>query len=176
MSYHRERFVKPHRIDIRTIRHANGEPFNSIMAVVGSLLPEQRLHLIAPFRPEPLLKLLGGKGFDNETTCDSDGLWHVLFTPRPRTKTIIEPSDPLTWPTATVLVDLLETAAGKTTDVVLGRLQDLRRHEVMFALLAEEPSDLPFRLLDEGHLCFGRWAEETYRLMVLVSGAVGPEG
>lgn len=168
--------MKPVTLDIRGIPHAKGEPFASIMATVGALRPGEALLLIAPFKPEPLLRLLDSKGFDHQASCHDDSTWHVLFTPRSGADAATDASNPLTWPRPSLLVDLTTAPPGKATDAVLEALQSLLPQQVLFALLREEPAELPFRLLDEGHLCFGRWQEGTYRVMVLVRGAEQGEG
>ena len=168
--------MKPNILDVRGIPHAKGEPFTSIMAAVDALCPGEPLLLIAPFKPEPLLRLLDGKGFDHDASCDDDGIWHVLFTPRSQPAAAIDASNPLTWPKPSVLIDLSVAPLGKATDAVLEALAGLLPEQVLFALLREEPVELPFRLLDDGHLCFGRWQEGTYRVMVLVRGAATVEG
>ena len=165
--------MKPFVLDVRCIPHASGEPFATIMAAVNGLGPDQPLLLTAPFKPEPLLKLLHGKGFDSQVTSDVDGIWQVLFTPSGLAEPHIVPSNPLTWPRPARLEDLCDAIPGRVTDAVLALLKGLKAREVLFALLKDEPTDLPFRLLDDGHLCFGRWQEGTYRVMVLVAGAEG---
>ena len=168
--------MKPKTLDIRSISPAKGEPFASIMAAVDALGPGESLLLTAPFKPEPLLRLLDSKGFDHEANSDDDGTWHVLFTPRPQPEATIEASNPLTWPKPTMLVDLSAVPLRSAADAVLDALDGLSPKQVLFALLREEPTELPFRLLDDGHLCFGRWQEGTYRVMVLVRGAEETEG
>lgn len=163
--------MRPRILDIRTIAPARGEPFATIMAAVEVLQPQQSLLLLAPFKPEPLLRLLDSKGFDHRVSSDQDGTWQVLFTRRSEPALAVDASNPLTWPKPSMLVDLAAVPVGSTTDAVLEALVGLLPGQVLFTLLCEEPSDLPFRLLDDGHLCFGRWQEGTYRLMVLVRGA-----
>lgn len=75
-----------------------------------------------------------------------------------------------------MLVDLTTLPLKSATDAVLAALEGLLPKQVLFALLREDPSDLPFRLLDDHHLCFGRWQDGTYRVMVLARGAEEPEG
>lgn len=168
--------MKPNTLDIRSIPPAKGEPFASVMAAIDALHPGESLLLTAPFKPEPLLRLLDSKGFDHQANCDDDGTWHVLFTRRSQPEATIDASNPLTWPKPAVLVDLSAVPLRSATDAVLDALAGLLPKQVLFALLHEEPAELPFRLLDDGHLCFGRWQEGTYRLMVLVQGAEETQG
>jgi uncharacterized protein (DUF2249 family) len=167
--------MEPKTLDIRDIPQAKGEPFTSIMAAVDALRPGEPLLLTAPFKPEPLLRLLDSKGFDHRTSFDGEGNWHVLFTRRPQLEPTIDASNPLTWPRPTTLVDLTTLPLKSATDAVLGALEGLLPKQVLFALLRENPTDLPFRLLDDDHLCFGRWQDGTYRVMVLARGAEEPE-
>lgn len=159
--------MTPHTLDIRDISHAKGEPFTSIMAAINALGPGQALLLIAPFKPEPLLHLLDSRGFDNEATSSPDGIWQVLFRPRPLAEPETDAADPLTWPKPTVLVDLSSSRAEDTADAVLAALADMEMGRVLFAVLVGEPADLRDRLFNAGHSCFGRWQESTYRIMVL---------
>jgi len=166
--------MNPVTLDIRDIPHAKGEPFASIMAAVNSLSPGQPLLLVAPFRPEPLLRLLDSRGFDSEATSSPDGIWRVLFTPRSQPEPGADPSDPLTWPRPTALLDLSNTASGDTADAVLEALGKLGAGQVLFALLYGEPADLRSRLFELGHAHFGRWQEGTYRIMVLRGAVAAP--
>jgi uncharacterized protein (DUF2249 family) len=168
--------MEPKSLDIRDIPRAKGEPFASIMATVDALRPGEPLLLTAPFKPEPLLRLLDSKGFDYRSSFDGDGNWRVLFTRRPQPEPTIDASNPLTWPRPATLVDLTTLPLGSATDAVLAALEGLLPKQLLFALLREDPRDLPFRLLDDHHLCFGRWQDGTYRVMVLVRGTEEPEG
>lgn len=163
--------MTPLTLDIRDIPHAKGEPFTSIMAAVNALSPGQGLLLIAPFKPEPLLQLLDSRGFDNDATSSPDGVWQVLFRPRLLSEPDTDASNPLTWPKPTILVDLGSTPSADTAEAVLETLAEMETGQVLFALLSGEPTDLRYRLFDEGHACFGRWQEGTYRVMVLRGGA-----
>ena len=166
--------MTPRTLDIRDIPQARGEPFTSIMAAIDALAPRQSLLLIAPFKPEPLLRLLDGRGFDNAAISLPDGTWQVLFTPRQESEPAVDPADPLTWPKPAALLDLSGTAPDEAAGAVLTALDGLTPGQVLFALLSSEPADLVGRLIEQGHACFGRWQDESYRIMVLSGGAPAP--
>lgn len=154
-------------LDIRNIPPAKGEPFTSIMAAVNALPTGESLLLIAPFKPEPLLRLLESRGFDNVVTHLPDGTWQVLFSPKPLAQPDANPADPLTWPKPAALIDLSGTPSDDNARTVLAAVEDLAPRQVLFALLPGEPTDLRSRLFEGGHASFGRWQEGTYRIMVL---------
>jgi uncharacterized protein (DUF2249 family) len=172
----RELQLEPKILDVRDISRAKGEPFASIMAAADALRPGEPLLLTAPFKPEPLLRLLDSKGFDHRVSSGEDGNWQVLFTRRSQPDTSVDPMNPLTWPKPAILVDLSATPTRSASDAVLEALEGMLPKQVLFCLLREEPSDLPFRLLDDDHLCFGRWQDGTYRVLVLVRGAAETVG
>ncbi|MDA8192684.1 MAG: DUF2249 domain-containing protein [Thermaerobacter sp.] len=69
------------QLDVRPILQAGGEPFGEIMAFVQALEPGQAFELLATFRPDPLFKVMEGKGYANRSEELADGSWSVLFTP-----------------------------------------------------------------------------------------------
>lgn len=66
-------------LDVRPDLRAGKEPFRKIMAAAGELTGNDQLHILAPFRPDPLLKVLGNKGFQVscEQDADLDQTWRV---------------------------------------------------------------------------------------------------
>lgn len=157
--------MTPVSLDIRNIPHAKGEPFTSIMTAVSALPAGESLLLIAPFKPEPLMRLLDSRGFDNTVTTLPDGTWQVVFSPRAEPEA--DPGNPLTWPNPKTLVDLSSITLEDSRDAVLAALEELAPQQVLFALLPGEPPDLSARLREGGHSCFGRWQEGSYSIMVL---------
>ena len=69
-------------LDVREDLRLGREPFSKIMGVVGLLRPDQKFRLIAPFKPDPILAVLGSRGFDHTATLVESGDWEVLFTRR----------------------------------------------------------------------------------------------
>ncbi len=65
-------------LDLRPIFDKGGEPFPTIMDAVESLTEGEALHLIVPFEPKPLYRVLGSKGFASHTE-ERDGVFHVWF-------------------------------------------------------------------------------------------------
>lgn len=68
-------------IDARPILADGGDPFGVIMVAVNQLAAGQRLKLIASFRPEPLFKVMAGKGFAVAPKPLEGGDWQILFSP-----------------------------------------------------------------------------------------------
>lgn len=58
-------------------REIDGEPFGDIMAALDDLSTDQTLLLINSFEPVPLYDVLAERGFEHETTQESDEEWHV---------------------------------------------------------------------------------------------------
>lgn len=71
----------PLDLDVRPLIARGQEPRAAIMQAVESLVPGQALRLLAPFRPLPLVALLGERGFTHAMTDIGGGDWEVVFTP-----------------------------------------------------------------------------------------------
>lgn len=65
-------------LDLRPVFDLGGEPFPTIMDAVDALGELEALHLIVPFEPRPLYRVLGMRGFASHTE-ERDGLFHVWF-------------------------------------------------------------------------------------------------
>jgi uncharacterized protein (DUF2249 family) len=68
-------------VDARPIIGRGEEPFDTIMAAVGSLAPGEPLVILAPFEPVPLEGVLSAQGFSWEAEALEGGDWRVVFTP-----------------------------------------------------------------------------------------------
>lgn len=67
-------------VDARPVIASGGEPFDEIMAAVGTLEPDEALVIYAPFEPVPLEGLLSEQGFDYVAEALDGGDWRVTFT------------------------------------------------------------------------------------------------
>ncbi|MBI2265685.1 MAG: DUF2249 domain-containing protein [Armatimonadetes bacterium] len=65
-------------LDVRAIIASGQEPFDLIMETVKGLSAGEGLHLVAPFEPAPLLRILAGKGFSH-ALMEEEGAFHVYF-------------------------------------------------------------------------------------------------
>ncbi len=65
-------------LDLRPIFDLGGEPFPTIMDAVDALGELEALHLIVPFEPRPLYRVLKMRGFASHTE-ELDGVFHVWF-------------------------------------------------------------------------------------------------
>ncbi len=70
-------------VDARPIIAAGGEPFDTIMAAVTSLAPDEELVVLAPFEPVPLEGVLSSQGFSYTVTDLGGGDWQVTFRRAP---------------------------------------------------------------------------------------------
>ncbi len=66
-------------VDARPIIAAGGEPFDMIMAAVGSLADGEELVVLAPFEPVPREGVLGSQGFTYDAADLGGGDWRVTF-------------------------------------------------------------------------------------------------
>jgi uncharacterized protein (DUF2249 family) len=62
------------------VREIDGEPFDDIMATLGALGDDETLVLVNSFEPEPLYSVLEQRGFEHETTAESDDEYRVEIT------------------------------------------------------------------------------------------------
>ncbi|MCC7195847.1 MAG: DUF2249 domain-containing protein [Gemmatimonadaceae bacterium] len=70
-------------LDVRPALAAGKEPFDTIMATVAKLKPDEVLRLRAPFEPAPLYAVLGKRGFEHHTRRDNPDDWSVWFRRNP---------------------------------------------------------------------------------------------
>ncbi len=66
-------------VDARPIIAAGDEPFETIMAAVGTLADDEPLVVLAPFEPVPLEGVLSSQGFSYEAAELGGGDWQVTF-------------------------------------------------------------------------------------------------
>ena len=66
-------------VDVREDIRAGREPFSRIMNAVAALNTDQRLLLLAPFEPTPLVHVLNKQGFRHTAHPNESGDWEVLF-------------------------------------------------------------------------------------------------
>lgn len=60
-------------LDVRDEIRAGREPFQKIMEAVNHLRDGERLRVLAPFEPHPLIGLLTMQGFTAASTAIADG-------------------------------------------------------------------------------------------------------
>ena len=161
----------PRELDVRLILRSGGEPFQAIMEAVGALKPGQGLRLLAPFRPQPLFKVMESRGFGHTAREMEGGDWEVLFTPQ-ATGVPVEVSadaeDPHTWPNPTEHLDLTELDPPEPMVRILAAVERLPSGAVLFALLSREPVFLFPELAKRGHQWAGNFDEAgtTFRIFV----------
>ncbi len=162
-------------LDVRPMLRDGGEPFGAIMGAVAGLAPGQRLKLIAPFRPEPLFKVMASKGFGFDASPLDGGDWQVIFTPEAPELVTGEssPQNPDSWAEPSHYLDLADLDPPEPMVRILGQLERMEEGEVAFALLAREPVFLFPELTARGHAWAGDFDEtgNVYRLMVRAGAA-----
>lgn len=165
--------IAPKVLDVRPTLKNGGEPFQEIMRAVQELLPGQGLKLVAPFRPQPLFRVMEGRGFDHEAREIESGHWEVLFTPRtgvPAVEISADADRPDTWPDPSIHLDLEDLDPPEPMVRILAAVEEMEEGEVLFAVLSREPLFLFPELTKRGHQWAGNFddAGTAYRILVRV--------
>lgn len=168
--------IAPKVLDVRPILKSGGEPFQAIMQAVQGLQPGQALKLFATFRPQPLFRVMEGRGFDNEAREIEGGDWEVVFTPKPETipvETSPDADRPETWPDPSEHLDLSDLDPPEPMVRILASVEAMEPGEVLFAVLSREPLFLFPELTKRGHQWAGNFDEtgSAYRILVRVGQA-----
>jgi uncharacterized protein (DUF2249 family) len=160
-------------LDVRPILASGSDPFAEIMAAVAALEPGQGLRIIAPFRPAPLIQVLGSKGFSHQELALPGGAWEMTFRPRPAPAiagaiTTATQSDAGAWPDPVRLLDNRDLDPPEPMVRILAAAEQLAAGEVLSALLHREPTFLLPELAKRGHQWQGAFEPDgkTYRLLV----------
>lgn len=168
--------IVPSVLDVRPILRSGGEPFQAIMQAVQELKPGQGLKLLATFRPQPLFRVMDGRGFDHEAREIEGGDWEVIFTPRPEAPPVATSADgdrPETWPDPVRHLDLSDLDPPEPMVRILAAAEALEPGEVLFAVLSREPLFLFPELTKRGHQWAGNFdaSGSAYRILVRVGEA-----
>ncbi|MCA1444827.1 DUF2249 domain-containing protein [Ensifer sp. IC4062] len=163
----------PRELDVRPILRSGGEPFQAIMEAVNGLKAGQALRLFAPFRPQPLFKVMEGRGFGHEAQEIEGGDWEVLFTPKRTGAPVVVSADadnPDSWPEPVEHLDLTELDPPEPMVRILAAAERMEPGEVLFALLSREPIFLFPELARRGHQWAGNFDEtrSTFRIFIRV--------
>jgi uncharacterized protein (DUF2249 family) len=68
------------QLDVREYILKGGHPFQKIMDAVAGLAANEKLMVIAPFEPVPLISVLERKGFSHSSNRLPSGDWEVVFS------------------------------------------------------------------------------------------------
>lgn len=163
--------IAPKLLDVRPILQNGGEPFQEIMQAVQDLAPGQGLKLVAPFSPQPLFRVMAGRGFDHEALEIDNGHWEILFMPRNEcapVETSADADSPDAWPDPSMHLDLSELDPPEPMVRILSATEELEEGEVLFALLSREPVFLFPELTRRGHQWAGNFdaTGTAYRILV----------
>lgn len=159
-------------LDVRSILQNGGEPFEEIMRAVGALHPGQGLRLFAPFRPQPLFRVMDSKGFDHEVVELDNGDFEVRFVPRMEEEVAISENavSPELWAEPSVDLDLSDLDPPEPMQRILSEAEALNPGEVIFAVLSREPVFLFPELTRRGHQWVGNFDRDgsAYRIMIRI--------
>ena len=164
-------------VDVRPILRAGGEPFAKIMDALDALEPAQGLRLFATFKPEPLLVVLGSRGFTHEARELDGGEWEVLFRPSRSNAGDGIPQPSMTtdaaWPPPAKYLDNRDLDPPEPMVRILAAVETMREGETLTALLCREPIFLLPELAKRGHQWHGGFESDgsTYKIMVRVGVA-----
>ena len=67
------------QIDVRPLLAKGIDPLQTVLERAAALPADAVLRLEAPFDPQPLRRVLAGKGFSSEARRQGDGHWQVIF-------------------------------------------------------------------------------------------------
>jgi uncharacterized protein (DUF2249 family) len=70
---------KVQTLDVRALMAGGEQPFPKIMRAIGKLATGDRLLLITPFLPSPLIEKLQSEGFAARPERRGDGSWQTQF-------------------------------------------------------------------------------------------------
>lgn len=164
-------------LDVRPALRAGEEPFGLIMAAVANLREGEGLRLLAPFKPVPLLHVMGSKGFSHEMTELEGGDWEVRFTPAGAVDVaeVADAGAPAenAWPEPSRSLDNRDLDPPEPMVRILAAIEEMLDGEVLSALLCREPVFLFPELAKRGHQWQGAFAPDgaTYRILI----RVGPD-
>jgi uncharacterized protein (DUF2249 family) len=68
------------QLDVREYIVNGGHPFQKIMDAVAKLAANEKLMVIAPFEPVPLISILERQGFSHSANRLASGDWEVVFS------------------------------------------------------------------------------------------------
>jgi len=166
-------------LDVRPILRDGGEPFGEIMAAVTGLQSGQGLKLLATFKPTPLFSVLGSKGFSHEAREIGGGDWEVLFSPaegvsKSEPPPVAAPArDTAEWPAPAQHLDNRDLDPPEPMVRILAATEELKKGEVLSALLCREPIFLLPELAKRGHAWRGGFESDgkTYKILVRIGAA-----
>lgn len=165
-------------VDVRPALRAGEEPFEQIMAAVATLPAGQGLRLFATFKPVPLLHVLGSKGFTHELKELEGGEWEVLFTPGSSDGATTEIGTPPVqasgaWPDPARSLDNRDLDPPEPMVRILAAVEEMRKGEVLSALLCREPVFLLPELAKRGHQWQGAFEPDgaTYRILIRIGAS-----
>ncbi|MBS0399922.1 MAG: DUF2249 domain-containing protein [Proteobacteria bacterium] len=170
-------------VDVRPILRSGGEPFGKIMQAVAALGPGEGIRLLATFKPTPLFRVMGSKGFTHEAREIGGGDWEVLFSPSASSSTRQESPAPRAgapqgqkdsaWPEPVQHLDNRELDPPEPMVRILAATEKMAPGEVLSALLCREPIFLLPELSRRGHTWKGGFEPDgtTYKVLI----RVGPD-
>jgi len=164
--------TKPLELDVRPILAGGSDPFAEIMEAVAALAPGLELRIVAPFRPAPLIQVLGSKGFTHVEESLGGGAWAMTFSrvadSGARTDTTGADAEP--WPEPARQLDNRDLDPPEPMVRILAAAEEMAAGEVLSAMLPREPCFLLPELAKRGHAWRGAMEGDgkAYRLLVRI--------
>jgi uncharacterized protein (DUF2249 family) len=158
-------------LDVRPILAGGKDPFVEIMAAADALAPGQRLRIVAPFRPAPLLAVFASRGFTHEEGRLTGSDWEVIFSREEATSvgTASVQPDASAWPEPARRLDVSDLDPPEPMVQILATIEEMKEGEVLAAVLGREPLFLLPELAKRGHAWRGEFEScKAYRLLVRV--------
>jgi uncharacterized protein (DUF2249 family) len=165
------------QLDVRPILRAGGEPFEKIMETVSALGPTEGLRLLATFKPVPLFRVLGARGFEHEARELEGGDWEVLFRraeavgqPAAEPAPVVAADTGEAWPEPARSMDNRDLDPPEPMVRILAETETMQAGEVLSALLCREPMFLFPELAKRGHRWHGGFEQDgqTYRIFIRI--------
>lgn len=158
-------------LDVRPILAGGDDPFTEIMAAVAALKPGQRLRIVAPFRPAPLIRVLESKGFSHHEGALSGTDWEVIFqAPDAPVIGVADASaDAPEWPAPASQLDVRDLDPPEPMVRILVAIEQMAKGDVLSVVLGREPLFLLPELAKRGHAWRGDFEGcKAYRLLICV--------
>lgn len=164
-------------LDVRPILRAGGEPFARIMETIDGLHGDEGLRLFATFKPTPLLRVLGARGYTHTSKEIGGGDWQVDFAPAAVASSAADAASSMTatpddspWPEPVRAMDNRDLDPPEPMERILAATEAMAPGEVLSALLCREPLFLFPELAKRGHRWRGGFEADgrTYKVLVRV--------
>jgi uncharacterized protein (DUF2249 family) len=158
-------------LDVRPILAGGDDPFTEIMTAAAALKPGQRLRIVAPFRPAPLIRVFQSKGFSYQEKALGGTDWEIVFVAPevPVSGLASAPAGEPGWPAPVRQLDVRDLAPPEPVTRTLAASEEMAEGEVLSVVFGREPLLLLPELAKRGHAWRGDFEGcKAYRLLIRV--------